>query len=146
MSESWSSVAPTLSAAVPATRTERRQMRRAGISLQIRIRSADFNDGNFDEVRLTQNASRKAIYFFTQLNRYYKGMRVRVTSPYDPNAGAANLEQIGEVVRLHRREDGYGVAVALLPCKQPTATQSHGPSTSAQSASAQFDELYAARP
>jgi len=111
-------------------------MRRAGISLQIRIRSADFNDGNFDEVRLTQNASRKAIYFFTQLNRYYKGMRVRVTSPYDPNAGAANLEQIGEVVRLHRREDGYGVAVALLPCKQPTATQSHGPSTSAQSASA----------
>src|SRR6267378_507947 len=29
MSESWSSVAPTLSAAVPATRTERRQMRRA---------------------------------------------------------------------------------------------------------------------
>jgi len=42
-------------------------MRRAGISLQIRIRSADFNDGNFDEVRLTQNASRKAIYFFTQI-------------------------------------------------------------------------------
>src|ERR1700693_4735568 len=113
--------APTQSAAAPAARTERRQMRRAGISLQIRIRSADFNDGNFDEVRMTQNASRKAIYFFTQLNRYYKGMRVRVTSPYDPNAGAANLEQIGEVVRLHRREDGYGVAVTLLSCLQPTA-------------------------
>ena len=79
MSERLSSVAPPQSAAVPATRTERRQLRRAGISLQIRIRSADFNDGNFDEVRLTQNASRKAIYFFTQLNRYYKGMHVRVT-------------------------------------------------------------------
>jgi hypothetical protein len=99
-------------------------MRRAGITLQIRIRSADFNDVNFDEVRLSQNASRKAIYFFTKLDRYYKGMRVRVTSPYDPSAGAANLEQIGEVVRVHRRDDGYGVAVALLSCLQPTAVPS----------------------
>src|SRR5229473_451949 len=141
MSERLSSVAPTQSAAVPATRPERRQMRRAGISLQVRIRSADFNDGNFDEVRLTQNASRKAIYFFTQLNRYYKGMCVRVTSPYDPNAGAANLEQMGEVVRLHRREDGYGVAVALLASVQPATTQSTGTSPFAQSASAQGSTL-----
>jgi hypothetical protein len=137
MPERLSAVAPAQSAVVPATRTERRQMRRAGISLQIRIRSADFNDGNFDEVRLTQNASRKAIYFFTELNGYYKGMRVRVTSPYDPNAGAANLEQIGEVVRVHRREDGYGVAVALLACLKPTTTQSANASASAQFSSAQ---------
>ena len=120
-------------------------MRRAGISLQVRIRSADFNDGNFDEVRLTQNASRKAIYFFTQLNRYYKGMRVRVTSPYDPNAGAANLEQIGEVVRLHRREDGYGVAVALLSCLQPT-TQFASANLSAQSASPQAPTVASTAP
>jgi hypothetical protein len=135
MSERLSSVAPPQSAAVPATRTERRQMRRAGISLQIRIRSADFNDGNFDEVRLTQNASRKAIYFFTQLNRYYTGMRVRVTSPYDPSAGEANLEQIGEVVRLHRRDDGYGVVVTLLSCLQPTTPQSTNASAPVQPAS-----------
>jgi hypothetical protein len=88
-------------------------MRRAGISLQMRIRSADFNDGNFEEVRTTQNASRKAVYFFTKLNRYYKGMRVRITSPYEPDAGAGNLEQIGEVVRVHRKGDMYGVAIAL---------------------------------
>ena len=105
-------------------------MRRAGISLQIRIRSADFNDGNFDEVRLTQNASRKAIYFFTTLDRYYKGMRVRVTSPYDPSAGAANLELIGEIARVHRRDDGYGVAVALLTGLQQT-TQTITPSAHA---------------
>jgi len=145
MSERVTSAAPTQSVAVPAVRTERRQMRRAGISLQVRIRSADFNDGNFDEVRLTQNASRKAIYFFTQLNRYYKGMRVRVTSPYDPNAGAANLEQIGEVVRLHRREDGYGVAVALLSCLQP-ATQSANANLSAQSAGAQAPTVASTAP
>src|SRR6267378_5271208 len=101
-------VAPQVAAA--QTRIERRKMRRAGISLQVRIRSADFNDGNFEEVRMTQNASRRAIYFFTTLDRYYKGMRVRVTSPYDAGAGAANLEQIGEVARIHKRDDGYGVA------------------------------------
>jgi PilZ domain len=97
-------------------------MRRAGISLQVRIRSSDFNDGNFDEVRMTQSASRKAIYFFTELNRYYKGMRVRVTSPYNPKEGAVNLEQIGEVARVHKRADGYGVAVLLLTSAQPSAT------------------------
>src|SRR6266446_345524 len=146
MSERLSSVAPTLSAAVPATRTERRQMRRAGISLQIRIRSADFNDGNFDEIRLTQNASRKAIYFFTELNRYYKGMRVRVTSPHDPSAGAVNLEQIGEVVRVHRREDGYGVAVALLACAQLASTQPDGPRPVASSTSFFFNDTATTAP
>jgi hypothetical protein len=90
----------------------------------VRIRTADFNDGNFEEVKMTENASRKAIYFFTQLDRYYKGMRVRVTSPYDARAGAANLEQVGEVARVHRREQGYGVAVAILSGLQPTCTQS----------------------
>jgi len=123
MSEHLRIVAAPQSVAVPAARTERRQMRRAGISLQVRIRTADFNDGNFEEVRTTQNASRKAIYFLTKLNRYYKGMRVRLTSPYDPDAGPANLEQIGEVVRVHRREDGFGVAIAILSGLQPTAMQ-----------------------
>src|SRR5246127_4239808 len=108
------------------TRTERRQIRRAGVSLQVRIRSADFNDGNFDEVRTTQNASRKAIYFFTTLDRYYRGMRVRVTSPYEPDACAANLEQIGEVARVHRREGGYGVAIAILSRTQPASAQPDG--------------------
>ena len=137
MSEHLSSMAAMQSAPVPETRAERRQMRRAGISLQVRIRTAHFDDGNFDEVRLTQNASRKAIYFFTELNRYYKGMRVRVTSPYDARAGAANLEQIGEVVRVHRREDGYGIAVALSVNGQPVGVQSSNLSTAAQCADPQ---------
>src|SRR5258705_974083 len=117
-------VAPQVAAA--KTRIERRKMRRAGISLQVRIRTADFNDGNFDEVRMTQNASRKAIYFFTELNRYYNGMRVRVTSPYNSEASAVNLEQIGEVARVHRRADGYGVVMVLLAGAQATETPSGG--------------------
>jgi len=109
-------------------------MRRAEISLQARIRSADFTDGNFDEVRITQNASRKAIYFFTELNRYYQGMRVHVTSPYDTRPGAVNMEQMGEVARVHRREDGYGVAVILFSAAQPLQTRSAGSSAAASPA------------
>jgi PilZ domain len=79
-------------------------------------------------VRTTQNASRKAIYLFTTLDRYYKGMRVRVTSPYEPDAGASNLEQIGEVARVHRRQDGYGVAVTILAGARPAAPSTASPS------------------
>jgi PilZ domain len=136
MSEHLSALAQTQSAPVPETRAERRKIRRTGISLQVRVRTADFDDGNFDEVRTTQNASRKAFYFLTDLNRYYKGMRVRATFPYDPNAGTANLEQIGEVVRVHRREDGYGVAVAIL-AGQPASVQPAGGSGATLSDSAQ---------
>jgi hypothetical protein len=140
MSELLSAAAQTRSAPVPEARAERRQIRRAGISLQVRVRTADFNDGNFDEVRTTQNASRKAVYFLTTLNRYYKGMRVRVTCPYDANAGSANLEQVGEVVRVHKREDGYGVAVALSAnaqhvSMQPTGANGAAPAESAQATS-----------
>jgi PilZ domain-containing protein len=112
---------------------ERRQMRRAGISLLVRIRTADFTDGNFEEVRTTQNASRKAVYFVTHVDRYYKGMRVRITSPYDPNNGSGNLEQMGEVVRVHRKEVGYGVAIALTCSPQAAAAT---PSSYAQGAPA----------
>ena len=134
MSEHWNVAVSTQSAPGPPARSERRQMRRAEISLQARIRSADFKDGSFDEVRITQNASRKAIYFFTELNRYYQGMRVHVTSPYDPRPGAMNMEQIGEVARVHRREDGYGVAVILFAAAKPSQTQSGGSSATASPA------------
>jgi hypothetical protein len=130
------------SAPAPRTQTERRKIRRAGISLPVRIRTADFNDGEFDEVRVTQNASRKAIYFFTELNRYYKGMRVRVTSPYNSQTGAVNLEQIGEVARVHRREDGFGVAVVLLAGAQPSELQFSG-SNSAGMPAKQQEQLIA---
>jgi hypothetical protein len=97
-----------------ATQEERRQMRRAGVSLLVRLCSTDAPGDQFEEVRTTLNATRKAIYFFTTLERYRRGMRLRVMSPYTPEAAAANLEQVGEVVRVQRRNEGYGVAVALL--------------------------------
>ena len=128
-------------AATTSARPERRVNRRAGVSLQVRVRTADFRDGCFEEVRTTENASRKAIYFFTTVDRYYKGMRLHVSSPYDPKAGAANLEQCGEVVRVHRREHGYGVAIALGQARsssanQPTPSGAYASSTSFQSSAA----------
>ena len=119
---------------------ERRQMRRAGISLLVRIRTADFTDGKFEEVRTTQNASRKAVYFVTHVDRYYKGMRVHITSPYDPNNGSGNLEQMGEVVRVHRKEVGYGVAIALTCSPQAAAssTSSYAQPAPAGSAASRY--------
>ena len=100
-------------ASVPAQ--ERRGKRRVRVSLQLRIRPLEFSDGNFEEVRTTLNVSCSALYFFTQLDRYYRGMRLRITSAYGPFAGSGSWEDTGEVVRVHRKADGFGVAVLLSP-------------------------------
>ena len=106
------------------SRQERRKTRRVGVALQIRIRNADSQDGDFEEVRTTLNASRKAIYFFSPLNGYYKGMKLRITFPYDAQANT-NLEQTGEVIRVHRRGAGFGVAVALNTENEAAEARSH---------------------
>ncbi len=91
-----------------------RRNRRAHVSLDVRVRSADFRNGEFEEVRTTLNVSRQAIYFLTPLDRYFKGMRLRVSSPHGPIAGSGDWEDIGEVARVDHRADGrYGVAVLL---------------------------------
>jgi hypothetical protein len=106
-------------AADHSARPERRESRRAGVSLRVRIRAAD---SNFEEFRTTLNASRKAVYFFTRVDRYCKGMRLRITSPYDDQPGVVNLEQEGEVVRVQAVPGGYGVAVVLLPGRKAATT------------------------
>ncbi len=119
-------------ASVPAR--ERRGKRRVGVSLELRIRPLEFSDGNFEEVRTTLNASRSALYFCTQLDRYYRGMRLRITSPYGPFAGSGNWEDTGEVVRVHRRGDGFGVAVLLSPSSYLAMPGAHAQGTRAESA------------
>ncbi len=120
------------SACVPAG--ERRGKRRVGVSLELRIRPLEFSDGNFEEVRTTLNASRNALYFCTKLDRYYRGMRLRITSPYGPFAGSGSWEDTGEVVRVHRREDGFGVAVLLSPSSYLAIPGPHAPGTRPESA------------
>ncbi len=65
---------------VCCSNAERRQRRRARVSREMRIRAADFNDGNFEEVCSTVNFSRDGLYFLTPRDRYRVGMRLRITS------------------------------------------------------------------
>lgn len=95
-------------------RTERRQISRAKISLRMRVRTADFSDGCLEHVGNTLNASRTAFYFRAPLDRYYKGMRLRITFPYD-SAAHTCMEELGEVVRVEPGATSHGVAVVRLP-------------------------------
>jgi hypothetical protein len=128
-------------ATLSSARPERRQSRRAGVSLVVRIRTVDFHDGNFEEVRTTLNASRKSVYFFTRADRYYKGMRLRITSPYNP--GVTELEQTGEVTRVQRLPDGYGIAVALLPTSSAISSRPPAANVHAQSSLAETADPFA---
>src|ERR1700741_1324884 len=96
------------SAYTPAN--ERRGKRRVSVSLQLRIRPVEFSDGNFEEVRTTLNLSRNSSYFFTKLDCYRRGMQLRITPAYGPFPGSDNWEGRGEVVRVHRKGDGFGFA------------------------------------
>jgi hypothetical protein len=91
---------------------ERRQRGRVKVSQEVRIRPADFNDGSFEEVRGTANASRDSFYFFTPHDRYYKGMRLLIT-PASALQQTGAWEKASEVVRVDCRGAGFGVAVVF---------------------------------
>jgi hypothetical protein len=103
--------------AIPAapvpTSQERRQLRRAKLQMRLRARPGEFDDGAFEEVANTRDASRKAFYFHTTSDRYRAGMRLHVRFPYDPRAHSTEADDIGEVIRVDQKADGYGVAVAF---------------------------------
>ncbi|MGC1185803.1 MAG: PilZ domain-containing protein [Candidatus Acidiferrales bacterium] len=101
---------------------ERRKLRRAKMRLRARMRPGQFDDGAFDEVADTINASRKAFYFHTASCRYRAGMRLRVGFPYDPKANSHEDDSGGEVVRVDQKADGYGIAVTFWKMGEAPAT------------------------
>lgn len=98
------------SAVVPVK--ERREIRRVDVALRLRLRPADYSSRDFEDVQVTLNASRKALYFLSGLDCYQPGMRVIVTRLCGAN-GVGAWEERGRVVRVQRRERGYGVVVQL---------------------------------
>lgn len=95
--------------------TERRHKRRAKVAQPVRVRPSEPRDNDFDEVRVTLNVCRDGLYFATQRDSYFKGLRLFITFPYQDHPGAINLEYIGKVVRVDRLADGrHGVAIHLL--------------------------------
>jgi hypothetical protein len=102
------------------------------VAMNLCVRSADFSDGHLTETPSTVNASRDGFYFLTSVNRYHRGMRLQVSTSSGAEAGTP--EDIGEVVRVDRRSDGFGVAVKLMrPASRKCQAQRASMATQVQS-------------
>jgi len=94
---------------------DRRHVRRVKLRQPIKVRPASAKDGEFEDIRQTENASKRGIYFLTEVPRYFVGMRVYVTLPYFSQANPKSREYLGQVIRVeHTTTDRRGVAVQFL--------------------------------
>ena len=72
-----------------------------------------------DEICTTLNVSRNGLYFMTTAEHYYIGMNVIVTLNFDLD-DPMHREQIGDVVRMERFEDGrWGIAIRIFLHSNP---------------------------
>jgi hypothetical protein len=69
----------------------------------------------FADISQTENASKRGIYFLTQVRCYFVGMRVYVTLPYFSPANPKSREYFGQVIRVDKIEsEKRGVAIQFL--------------------------------
>jgi hypothetical protein len=95
--------------------SERRRSRRVRMGQALRVRPSDPKDVSFEEIGTTKNVSRDGVYFLTQRESYYLGMRLFVTLPYHSPINPLNHEYLGQVARVDELGNGqHGVAVRLL--------------------------------
>jgi hypothetical protein len=120
------------SATASPNRQERRQTRRAGVKMPVRLRPADLRDQKFEEVLATLNASRANLYVVSNSSKYYyKQMRLRITFPFDSTHDSTSMsEDTAEIVRLDHMVDGrVGIALQfqrpMQASHQNNATGSH---------------------
>jgi len=96
------------------TQIEHRRSRRARMKQALRVRPLDRKDGSFEEFGTTANVSQGGVYFVTQRDVYYLGMRLSVTVPYS-ETGAQNYEYHGKVTRVEQLGNSQrGVAVRFV--------------------------------
>jgi hypothetical protein len=94
---------------------DRRHLRRVRLSQPIKVRPASPKDGEFEDIRQTENASKRGIYFLTEVPRYFVGMRVYVTLPYSSSANSKSREYFGQVIRIEQTTtEKRGVAIQFL--------------------------------
>ena len=94
---------------------DRRQAGRVSLHRPIRVRPASLKDGEYEEINETENASKRGIYFLTEVRRYFVGMRVCVTLPSPVGASTWDREYFGQVMRVEKiATDKRGVAVQFL--------------------------------
>lgn len=104
---------------------ERRRSRRVRMKQPLRVRPADPKDGRLgEELGTSKDISQDGVYFVTQRQAYYQGMRLFVMVPYDSNARQQNYEYFGEVIRIDDLGNNQiGVAIKFRPA--PTKSQSN---------------------
>jgi hypothetical protein len=93
---------------------EHRRSRRVGMKQALRVRPLDAKDVSFEELGTTKNVSQGGVYFVTQREVYYEGMRVSVTVPYSVT-GTQNYEYNGKVTRVDELGNSQrGVAIRFV--------------------------------
>jgi hypothetical protein len=94
---------------------DRRYVRRVRLRQPIKVRPASPKDGDFEDIRETENASKRGIYFLTEVTGYFVGMRVYVALPYSSSANPKSREYFGQIIRVERTTtEKRGVAVQFL--------------------------------
>ena len=94
---------------------ERRRSRRLRIGQPLKVRPSDPKDEHFEDISKTSNSSREGLYFITQRDSYYPGMRLFVTLPFYAPADPQNCEYIAQVTRVEQLDNGQrGIAALLL--------------------------------
>ena len=93
---------------------EHRRSRRVRMKQALRVRPMDRKDGSFEELGTTKNVSQGGVYFVTQRDVYYEGMRLSVTVPYSAT-GTQNFEYQGKVTRVEELGNSQrGVAIRFV--------------------------------
>jgi hypothetical protein len=96
-----------------AESNERRHTYRVNLAQVMRIRP--FDPDLPPEYCTAANLSHDGLYFTTSAGHYAPGMRVYVTSDYQPGS-PMDRSVIGVVVRVEKMEGGlWGVAIHILP-------------------------------
>jgi hypothetical protein len=93
---------------------EHRRSRRARMKQALRVRPLDRKDGSFEELGTTKDVSQSGVYFVTQREVYYEGMRLSVTVPYSAT-DTQNYEYHGKVIRVEKLGNSQrGVAIRFV--------------------------------
>ena len=101
--------------AASASRSERRRSARSKLPCFILIRPFENGPDYFESIVLTDDSSRQGLAFMTDNPDYCERMRLLLTFPYLPCAGAINRDYVAEVTRRDTLPEGqYNIAVRFL--------------------------------
>ena len=104
-----------LPASVSTSPSERRRSARSKLPCFILIRPFETGPDHFESIVLTDDSSRQGLAFTTDDPIYCERMRLLLTFPYLPCAGAINRDYIAEVTRRDILPEGqYNIAVRFL--------------------------------